>query len=177
MQVEPVLAAIEKGLPESLNRLMERLAIPSISADPAHDGDCARAAQAVKTLLADMGFAAKIYPTPAHPVVIASLAPKAKAHLPHVLFYGHYDVQPATPLELWKIPPFEPKIRQDSDGIKRIYARGASDDKGQFMTFLEATRAWLAVHGQLPFRLTVLIEGDEESDGSHLDAFNQRRYH
>ena len=171
MQVEPVLAAIEKGLPESLNRLMELLAIPSISADPAHDGDCARAAQAVKTLLADMGFAAKIYPTPAHPVVIASLAPKAKAHLPHVLFYGHYDVQPATPLELWKIPPFEPKIRQDSDGIKRIYARGASDDKGQFMTFLEATRAWLAVHGQLPFRLTVLIEGDEESDGSHLDAF------
>lgn len=171
MQVEPVLTAIEKSMPQSLDRLLKLLSIPSISADPAHDGDCARAADAVKDLLSEMGFAADIYDTPAHPVVIGHLAPEGSGKLPHVLFYGHYDVQPATPLELWRIPPFEPTIRRDSDGIERIYARGASDDKGQFMTFLEATRAWLAVHGQLPFRLTILIEGDEESDGSHLDAF------
>lgn len=172
MDVTPVLETIEKNMPQSLERLKALLRIPSISADPAHDADCLKAAKQVKGLLEGMGFAARLLETPAHPVVYGTIAPKGLArNAPHVLFYGHYDVQPATPLELWKTPPFEPSVRRDSDGVERIYARGSSDDKGQFMTFLEATRAWLGVHGSLPFRLSVLIEGDEESDGSHLDAF------
>ena len=171
-KMDDVLARIDAGLPESLAKLSELLRIPSVSADPAHDGDCRRAAEWVRAYLKSMGFSAALHETPAHPVVIGSLVPKSGGgKLPHLLFYGHYDVQPVAPLELWKTPPFEPSIRRDSDGVERIYARGASDDKGQFLTFLEATRQWLAVHGELPFRLTVLIEGDEESDGSHLDAF------
>ena len=172
MDVKPVLAAIDKNFTASLERLKTLLRIPSISADPAHDGDCEKAARATCAILKEMGFAADLYDTPAHPVVIGRLdAKQAQGPLPHILFYGHYDVQPATPLDLWKTPPFEPSVRRDSDGVERIYARGSSDDKGQFMTFLEATRNWLSVHGSLPFHLTVLIEGDEESDGSHLDAF------
>ena len=96
---------------------------------------------------------------------------RARGKLPHILFYGHYDVQPADPLELWTSPPFEPEIRKGSRGQDAIFARGSSDDKGQLMTFLEASRSWLKVHGSLPFRLTVMIEGDEEGDASHIDAF------
>jgi acetylornithine deacetylase/succinyl-diaminopimelate desuccinylase-like protein len=103
---------------------------------------------------------------------LAKYAPKGlPPHAPHILFYGHYDVQPADPLELWTSPPFEPQVRKGKDGRNRIFARGASDDKGQLMTFLEASRAWLSVHGSLPFKLTILLEGDEEGDSSHLDRF------
>ncbi len=80
-------------------------------------------------------------------------------------------MQPADPVELWTSKPFEPEIRKGKDGRERIFARGACDDKGQLMTFLEASRAWLAINGQLPFRLTVMLEGDEEGDASHLDRF------
>jgi acetylornithine deacetylase/succinyl-diaminopimelate desuccinylase-like protein len=105
-------------------------------------------------------------------VVIADHSPKdLPSHAPRVLFYGHYDVQPPDPLDLWTSPPFEPQIRKGKDGKDRIFARGASDDKGQLMTFLEASRAWIEIHGRLPFRLTVLLEGDEEGDSTHLDRF------
>ncbi len=96
-----------------------------------------------------------------------------------MIFYGHYDVQPADPLELWDSAPFKPEIRPSREGRKSIYARGSSDDKGQVMTFLEACRSTLAVEGALPFRLTVMIEGDEEADNTHLDRFlrlNRREF-
>ena len=88
-----------------------------------------------------------------------------------MLFYGHYDVQPVDPLELWHHDPFEPSIETRPDGSKEIQARGSSDDKGQLMTFIEACRAWKAVTGKLPIRVTVLLEGEEESGGVNLPPF------
>jgi acetylornithine deacetylase/succinyl-diaminopimelate desuccinylase-like protein len=88
-----------------------------------------------------------------------------------VLFYGHYDVQPVDPLELWEHDPFAPSIETRADGSKFIVARGAADDKGQLMTFVEACRAWKAVTGKLPIPVTILLEGEEESGGVNLPPF------
>ncbi len=90
---------------------------------------------------------------------------------PKILFYGHYDVQPVDPLGLWHHDPFEPSIETRADGSKEIQARGAADDKGQLMTFVEACRAWKAVTGRLPVPVTVLLEGEEESGGVNLPPF------
>ncbi len=169
--VEPVLKHLDGGLKASLDRLLELVRFASVGTDPAYAADCRKAAAWVRDTLAGLGFAAQLHDTTGQPVVIGKYAPAGLSHAPHVLFYGHYDVQPADPVDLWDTPPFEPQIRKGKDGQERIFGRGASDDKGQFMTFLEACRAWLAVHRALPFRLTVLIEGDEEGDTSHLDRF------
>ena len=106
--------------------------------------------------------------TAGHPIVVGHdrSSPGTSA-----LFYGHYDVQPVDPLDLWERPPFEPSIETRADGGKAIRARGASDDKGQLMTFVEACRAWKAVTGRLPLPLTVLLEGEEESGGANLPPF------
>jgi len=88
-----------------------------------------------------------------------------------VLFYGHYDVQPADPLDKWASQPFEPVRRTGEDGVERLYGRGVADDKGQLMTFLEAARAWMATAGALPFRATFLIEGEEESGSPSIVPF------
>src|SRR5262249_12035435 len=92
---------------------------------------------------------------------------------PRVLFYGHYDVQPVDPLNLWKTPPFEPRIETLADGRKIIVARGACDDKGQVMTFIEACRAFTAVTGALPLPITMMIEGEEECGSNHPFGFVQ----
>jgi acetylornithine deacetylase/succinyl-diaminopimelate desuccinylase-like protein len=179
-ELDTVLAAIDRGLEDSLERLFELLRFPSVGTDPTHAGDCRRTADWLVAQLAAMGFEAGARETGSQPVVVARYAARAlPSHAPHVLFYGHYDVQPADPLDLWESPPFEPQIRTGKDGRRRIFARGACDDKGQLMTFLEASRAWLDVAGALPFRLTVLLEGDEEGDASHLDRFlreNRRQF-
>lgn len=170
--LENVLATIDQGFPASMDRLFQLLGIPSVGTDPHYHGDCRKAADWLKHTLEGLGFSASIRETTGQPAVIGKYAPEAMpSHAPHILFYGHYDVQPADPIDLWESPPFEPQIRKGKDGKDRIFARGASDDKGQLMTFLEASRAWLAVEGHLPFRLTVLLEGDEEGDASHLDRF------
>jgi acetylornithine deacetylase/succinyl-diaminopimelate desuccinylase-like protein len=173
---QKVLATIDRDFDASLARLFEFLRFPSVGTDPAHHGDCLRTAEWLKDLFDGMGFAARIHPTTGRPVVVARYEPPEAAmagtsHVPHVLFYGHYDVQPADPLDLWTTPPFSPRVGKGRDGRDCIFARGASDDKGQVMTFVEASRAWLAENGSLPFRLTLLIEGDEEGDSVHLDRF------
>ena len=170
--LDDVLQGIDGALDESVARLCELLRFPSVGTDPAFHGACRDAAAWLESLLTQMGFAARMDETTGRPVVVAEYAPKGlPSHAPRILFYGHYDVQPPDPLDLWESPPFEPQLRKGADGEKHIFARGASDDKGQLMTFLEASRAWLKAKGSLPFHLTVLIEGDEEGDSTHLDRY------
>jgi len=170
--VSAVLAAADGAFDQSLERLFGLLRIPSISTDPAHAPDCDRAAAAIVADLAALGFDARVRPTPGRPMVVAHYTPKsATENTPHVLFYGHYDVQPADPLDLWKTPPFEPVRRTDAGGVERMYGRGTADDKGQLMTFVEAARAWIAATGSLPVKATFLIEGEEESGSPSLIPF------
>jgi acetylornithine deacetylase/succinyl-diaminopimelate desuccinylase-like protein len=166
----PVLARIDADLEPALDRLFELLRIPSISTDPAHAADCDRAADWLVSLLAGLGLDATKRTTPGHPMVVAHGGAPAGDGVRHVLFYGHYDVQPVDPMELWDRPPFDPVLEATERG-RVIRARGASDDKGQLMTFIEALRAWLAEAGPLPFRLTVLLEGEEESGSPSLVPF------
>ena len=168
MSLDAVLAKIDENLPQSLERLMELLRIPSISTDPAYKNDCAKAADWLVGDLKSLGFDASSWPTPGHPMVVAH-GGEGKAHL---LFYGHYDVQPVDPLALWDHDPFDPQVQDTAKG-KVIRGRGSSDDKGQLMTFLEACRAWKTVHGTLPGRLTIFLEGEEESGSPSLIPFMQ----
>jgi acetylornithine deacetylase/succinyl-diaminopimelate desuccinylase-like protein len=166
MSLDAVLARIDETLPQATERLFDLLRIPSISTDPAHAADCVRAADWLAADLASIGFDAASRPTPGHPMVVGHAGTGDR----HLLFYGHYDVQPVDPLDLWDRPPFDPEI-QDGPRGPVIRARGASDDKGQLMTFVEAMRAWKHVHGSLPARLTVFLEGEEESGSPSLVPF------
>jgi len=168
MTLDAVLARIDTDLPASLDRLMQLLRIPSISTDPAFKADCATAADWLVEDLRALGFDASSRPTPGHPMVVGHGGTGDK----HLLFYGHYDVQPVDPLNLWDRDPFDPEI-QDTPKGRVIRARGAADDKGQLMTFLEACRAWKAVYGTLPGKLTIFLEGEEESGSPSLIPFMQ----
>ena len=145
--------------------LWEFLRIPSVSAKSEHDGDVERTADWVRDQLAGAGLEAQVHATPGHPVVVGEWR-GAGADAPTVLIYGHYDVQPPEPLDLWESPPFEPEVR---DG--RIYARGAADDKGQLFLHLKALEAHLATRGQLPVNVVVLAEGEEEVGSPNLVPF------
>jgi len=152
-------------------RWLDWLRIPSISAQPAHAADCRAAAEFACRELAALGFTASLRETDGQPVVLAHHAgPGAGADVPHLLFYGHYDVQPPEPLELWTSPPFAPVVIDGPHG-KRVVARGAVDDKGQVSMWLGALRAWVEETGGLPVRATVLIEGEEEIGSPNLDPF------
>ena len=168
--VNKVLHHIDASLDASRGRLFELLRIPSVSAQPKHREDCQRAARWVSDQLASLGFAAEVRPTAGHPVVVAHHNGPADYKGPHVLFYGHYDVQPVDPLDLWKSPPFEPQLVDGPHG-KRFVARGAVDDKGQTMMFIEALRAWKDAAGTIPARITALIEGEEEVGSVSLEPF------
>lgn len=169
-QLQPVLDRIETGFDDSLQRLFALLRIKSISADPAFTGDCRMAAEHLAGDLASLGFATEVRPTAGHPAIVATAQGNTGAR-PHILFYGHYDVQPVDPLDLWHRPPFEPAVTTHADGRKIIVARGAEDDKGQLMTFVEACRAWTAVTGSLPVDLTIVIEGEEEIGSKNFVPF------
>jgi acetylornithine deacetylase/succinyl-diaminopimelate desuccinylase-like protein len=162
---------IKTGLPESLKRLQALLRFASVGTDPGHAKDCEAAAQWLCSTFLALGFDAEVCPSSGRPVVIARYRPPSAKRVPHVLFYGHYDVQPSDPDGLWTSKPFDPQVRKQKNGRDAVFARGANDDKGQLMTFVEASRAWLATQGDLPFRLTFLIEGDEEGDNNVLDRF------
>ena len=166
--LDAVLAKIDSNLDAALARLFALLAIQSISTDPAYAGECRRAAQWLADELNGIGFAASVRPTEGHPMVLATARAK-RPEAPHVLFYGHYDVQPPDPLDLWQTPPFEPRLAATPRG-KEIVARGAADDKGQLMTFIEACRAFKEA-GELPCHITILLEGEEESGSRSLPGF------
>ena len=168
MTIQNVLASIDRDLDASLARLFELLKIRSISTDPAYKDECAHAAQWLARDLKGIGFDASVRETTGNPMVVAH-AKSANANAPHVLFYGHYDVQPVDPLELWQDDPFAPKI-VEAEGSKRIVARGAADDKGQLMAFVEACRAFMA-NGGLPCHVSILFEGEEECGSLSLPAF------
>lgn len=166
--LEAVLRHIDRDIDRAVERLFALLRIPSISTDPAYKDQCRAAAEHVAADLRSIGFEAGLRATEGHPVVVAR---SNGAGGPRVLFYGHYDVQPVDPLDLWKTPPFEPRIETLPDGRKIIVARGACDDKGQAMTFIEACRAFRAVTGRLPLSITAMIEGEEECGSRHLFKF------
>jgi acetylornithine deacetylase/succinyl-diaminopimelate desuccinylase-like protein len=166
--LEPVLSALDSGLDASLARLADLIAIPSISTDPAFDHECVRAAEWLVADLKTIGFEASVRPTKGQPMVVAHM--KGPKDAPHILFYGHYDVQPVDPLELWTSSPFESSVIDTPNG-KVITGRGAADDKGQLMTFVEACRAWKNVSGGLPISVTILFEGEEESGSKSLQPF------
>jgi acetylornithine deacetylase/succinyl-diaminopimelate desuccinylase-like protein len=166
--LEAVLDRIDQDIDQSVARLFALLRIASVSTDPAYKDQCRAAAEHVAADLKSIGFEATVRPTVGHPVVVGK---SNGATGPRVLFYGHYDVQPVDPLNLWKTPPFEPRIETLADGRKIIVARGACDDKGQAMTFIEACRAFKVVTGKLPLPITMMIEGEEESGSKNLFSF------
>lgn len=168
--IDNVLAHIDVNFDHSRDRLFALLRIPSISAQPAHKPDIQRAAEWWRDQLVGLGFRADIRPTAGHPVVIGHHSGQDDYRGPHILFYAHYDVQPVDPLELWTSPPFEPQLVDGPHG-KRFVARGAVDDKGQSLMFLEALRAWHEIGGGIPARITVLIEGEEEVGSPNLEPF------
>ena len=168
--VAAVLRQVDAGLEASRERLFDLLRIPSISAQPDHAADCARAAAWCRTQLSELGFDASVRPTAGHPVVVGHFAGPAGYAGPHILFYGHYDVQPVDPVSLWHSPPFEPQLVDGPRG-KRFVARGAVDDKGQAMMFIEALRAWKTAGGGIPAKITVLLEGEDEVGSVNLEAF------
>ncbi|SLN27718.1 Succinyl-diaminopimelate desuccinylase [Roseivivax jejudonensis] len=166
MSTDAVLARIDADLPAATERLFELLRIPSISTDPAYRDACRSAAEWLVADLASIGVDASLRDTPGHPMVVGHV----EGDGPHVLFYGHYDVQPVDPLELWDRDPFDPAIENTEHG-QVIRARGASDDKGQLMTFVEACRAFHAEHGRMPCHITFFFEGEEESGSPSLVPF------
>lgn len=167
-QLPAILSRLDADLDASLARLSTWLEIPSISTDSAYAGDSRRAAEWLRADLASLGFDASLRETAGHPIVLGH---RPKPGAPHVLFYGHYDVQPVDPLELWESDPFKPVIKEIEPGRRIIVARGACDDKGQVMTFVEAMRATLAETGDLPIGVTVIVEGEEESGSANLPVF------
>ena len=166
MSLDDVLARIDNDLHAATDRLLDLLRIPSISTDPAYKADCDRAADWLVADLTSMGVEAEKRATPGHPMVVGHVG-EGK---PHLLFYGHYDVQPVDPLNLWDRDPFDPAVEETEKG-RVIRGRGAADDKGQLMTIIEALRAWKEVKGDWPCRITFFLEGEEESGSPSLVPF------
>ena len=166
--LDKVLATIDADMDAALERLFATLRLRSISTDPAYAAETRACAEWHAADLAGIGFDASVRDTAGHPMVVGH---HRAGEGPSVLFYGHYDVQPVDPLELWENDPFDPKIVTRPDGSKMLVGRGTADDKGQLMTFVEACRAWKKVTGKLPIPITVLLEGEEESGGVNLPPF------
>lgn len=162
--MEDVLKFLADHRDDAIEQLFQFLRIPSVSADSRHKPDMQKCAEFVRSSMTDAGLQAEIIETKGHPIVYGERIQDSL--LPTVLIYGHYDVQPPDPLDLWTSPPFEPVIR---DG--RIYARGATDDKGQLFTHLKSIEAWMQKRGTLPVNIKFLVEGEEEVGSDNLDRF------
>jgi acetylornithine deacetylase/succinyl-diaminopimelate desuccinylase-like protein len=159
-----VLQFLRSQQQTALDQLSEFLRIPSVSADSAFKPQMLKCADWLKQSMIEAGLKAQIFETPGHPIVYGERIEDPS--LPTVLVYGHYDVQPPDPIDLWTSAPFEPTVR---DG--KLFARGATDDKGQLFTHLKSLEAWVQVTGRLPVNVKVLIEGEEEVGGKNLDDF------
>jgi len=168
-QFETVSSYLLENSDQALETLKQLLRIPSVSADSQFRKDVLAAAEFVRAQLEDAGLETEIYPTDGYPVVYGSWTKLENA--PTVLIYGHYDVQPADPYDLWETPPFEPDVR---DG--HIYARGATDDKGQMLTHVNSVQAWLKAVGNLPVNVKFVIEGEEEVGSKALAEFLDGKY-
>ena len=155
---------LAEARPRHLEELKDLLRIPSVSTDPEHAGDMGRAAMLVADKLRDLGLDATVHPTAGHPIVYAEWLGRPGA--PTVLIYGHYDVQPPDPVELWRNPPFEPTVEGGD-----LVARGAADDKGQFYCHVLGVEAHMRTSGTLPVNVKFLIEGEEEVGSPNLEPF------
>jgi acetylornithine deacetylase/succinyl-diaminopimelate desuccinylase-like protein len=168
--LDPVLIDVDAHRQQSLAGLTDFLRIPSVSTKPDHAAHMRTCADWLTKRLGQIGVTASVVPTEGHPVVLARNAHRADR--PTVLLYGHYDVQPPEPLELWTTPPFEPTVRKNQAGLDAIYARGAVDDKGQVWAHIEALAAWHRAGGA-PVNVTLIIEGEEEIGSKNLAGFMQ----
>ena len=157
----------DKNQSRARDELFDLLRIPSVSARSEHNADTARAAEWVANSLRTIGLTVAVHGTKGHPIVVGEWR-QAPPGAQTVLIYGHYDVQPAEPLELWSSPPFEPTVRD-----RKIFARGSVDDKGQLFLHVKALEAHLATRGKLPVNILVLAEGEEEVGSEHLADFIQ----
>ncbi len=162
--ISPSLRWVDENHQACLDGLLDYLRIPSVSTDPAYGDEVARCSRYLDDELRRIGLESRIVETEGHPLVVAERIKSPE--LPTVLFYGHYDVQPPDPLELWTSPPFEPRVE---DG--KIFARGATDDKGQSWAHVKAVEAILATAGDLPVNVRFLVEGEEESGGEAIEHF------
>ena len=166
--MQGVIDYLEQNESRFVSELCEYLRFPSVSAQPKHRSDMQACAAWLVKHCRQIGLEARLCSTPGHPIVVAK-TPRGKAkgrRRPHFVVYGHYDVQPPEPLELWKSPPFEPRI---ANGV--LYARGASDNKGQNLAHLKAVEAYLKTGTELPCDITFVIEGEEEVGSSSLASF------
>ncbi len=157
---------LETHQPRFLQELCEYLRFPSISAQPKHASDLRSCAEWLVAHCRGIGLEAELRPTAGHPIVIARTPRRPGRRMPHFVIYGHYDVQPPEPLDLWASPPFEPRVEGDS-----LFARGSSDNKGQHFAHLKAVEAYLQTGTELPCDLTFLVEGEEEVGSGNLGEF------
>jgi len=164
--MEKILEYLEKNKKRHLNELFDFLKIPSISSDSAYNNDMKKCSEWLINQFKTIGInSARIIETAGHPIVYADWL-KAGDDKPTILIYGHYDVQPVDPIDLWDTPPFEPTIKNG-----KIYGRGTADDKGQVFTHIKSVEAYLKTNGTLPCNVKFLIEGEEEAGSSHLEQF------
>ncbi|HOW68362.1 MAG TPA: M20/M25/M40 family metallo-hydrolase, partial [Verrucomicrobiota bacterium] len=164
--MDKILAYLKKNEKRFIRELCDYVRFPSISAQPQHRGDVRACADWLVKHCRQIGIKTTLHPTAGHPIVLARTFDRRTPGRPHFLLYGHYDVQPVDPLNLWKHPPFEPRI---TNGV--LYGRGASDNKGQHFAHLKAVEAYLKTGTALPCDLTLLIEGEEETGGVSLPGF------
>jgi acetylornithine deacetylase/succinyl-diaminopimelate desuccinylase-like protein len=166
--MQAVINYLKENQSRSIAELCEYVRFPSVSAQPQHRGDLRACAEWVVKHCRAIGLEARLCPTKGHPIVVAK-TPRAKPHgarLPHFVVYGHYDVQPPEPLDLWKSPPFEPRVANGA-----LFGRGACDNKGQNLAHLKAVEAYFKTGTKLPCDITFVIEGEEEVGSSSLATF------
>src|SRR5215468_4124678 len=166
--MQAVLDYLHQNESRFIDELCEYLRFPSVSAQPQHKSDLHACAEWLVNHCQRLGLETKLYPTAGNPVVLAK-TPRSSAsngHRPHFVVYGHYDVQPPEPFELWTSPPFEPRIEGRS-----LFGRGACDNKGQNLAHLKAVEAYLRTGTDLPCDITFILEGEEEVGSHSLASF------